>query len=70
MNLKEIGNFMRECENFRTVEFSESNREIILKSLEMYRTVVTASLYKTGADHDDIELLEIDEIMENVGSIS
>jgi len=42
---------------------------VILTALEMYRTFVTARLYKTGKDHDDIELLEIDEIIENIRSI-
>ena len=70
MRLEDIGDFMRQCENFRTIELSESNRAIILSAFEMYRIVVTTRLYKSGEDHDDIELLEIDEIIEIIGSIS
>jgi len=66
---KELGQYMRELEDYRTIELSESNRIVILTALEIYRTFVTARLYKTGKDHDDIELLEIDEIIENITSI-
>jgi hypothetical protein len=69
MTLKEIGHFMLECENYRTVELSESNREIILTALELYRTTVTEKLCDDPTEYHDIELLEIDEIIETIGSV-
>jgi len=61
----------RELENFKDINLSESNREIIKDALEMYRNEVTKRLYSDVksifvAEYHDIMLLEIDEILENL----
>jgi hypothetical protein len=55
------------------VILSESNREIIKDALEMYRNEVTKKLYSDvksnyTTEYHDIMILEIDEILEVLGT--
>ena len=63
-------NMFAEIEKYRLIRTNESNRSIIRTALEQYRNIVTMHLYTAkdySAEYHDIELLEIDEILENLG---
>lgn len=53
-----------QIENYKTVNLSESNRDIIEQALHAYKNI---SIYQSKSDeYLEIQSLEIDEILENI----